>query len=60
MGATLFSGHPSSQIKFGDGKFDWKTCLLVSYLNLNNTGQGTRHNNITVVIYISCKILRRL
>ena len=38
MGARLFSGHPRSGIKFNDGKFHWKTRLLINHLNLNNTG----------------------
>ena len=59
MGATLFSGHPGSRIKFGDRKFDWKTPLLINYLNLNNTGKGAHYNNITAVINVSCKILCR-
>ena len=42
MGAIVFSRHPRSGIEIGsgkkDGKFDWKTRLLVNGLNLNNTG----------------------
>ena len=37
MGATLFSGHFISGIKFSDRKLDWKIRLLINYLNLNNT-----------------------
>ena len=56
ISAILFSGHLRSGIKFGDWKFDGKTLLLINYLNLNNTGWRARHNNITVVIHVSCKI----
>ena len=55
MGATLFSGHPGSGIKFDDGKFDWKTRLHIKLvLNLNNAGWGAHHKNITAVIHVSC------
>ena len=59
MGATLFSGHFISGYKFSDRKLDWKIRLLINYLNLNNTGQGSSHNNMTMIIHVFMQIFKQ-